>query len=101
MSGVAPTTPVELVGSRQSRLIGRLRPGGVLAAALSTIVVFGLLGYVIVTSPGWARVQQLFFSSEKFDESLPDILAALVTNIQLFLIAEVLILVLALVLAVM
>ena len=32
MSGVAPTTPPELLGSRTSRLLGRLRPGGVVIA---------------------------------------------------------------------
>jgi hypothetical protein len=28
VSGVAPTTPPELLGSRSSRLLGRYRPGG-------------------------------------------------------------------------
>lgn len=103
MSGVAPTTPPELVGSRNSRLLGRWRrrPNAVFTAVLSTVVVFGALGYVIVNAPGWPRVQQSFFSADVFVESLPDLLQALVVNIELFLIAETLILVLALVLAVM
>jgi polar amino acid transport system permease protein len=101
MTGVAPTTPQELLGSRRSRLLGRLRPGGVLAAALSTIVVFGAIGYVVVTSPGWPRVQQSFFSPEHFNESFPEIVNSLLINIQLFIVAEALILVLALTLAVM
>jgi len=73
----------------------------VLVAVASTIVVFGLLGYAIATSPGWPRVQQTFFDAERFIETFPDILPALWKNIQLFLVGEVLILVLALVLAVM
>jgi len=101
MSGVAPTTPPELLGSRRSTLIGRLRPSGVLVAALSTLVVFGVIGWIVVNSPGWPRVQQSFFSAEHFYGSLPSILRALVKNIQLFLVAEALILVLALALAVM
>ncbi|MGI8929432.1 MAG: amino acid ABC transporter permease, partial [Candidatus Limnocylindrales bacterium] len=96
MSGVAPTTPPELLGSRSSRLLGRLRPSGLLIAAVSTIVVFGLIGYGIVTSPGWPRVQQSFFSAEHFFGSLPSILNSLWKNIQLFLVGEVLILVLGL-----
>jgi polar amino acid transport system permease protein len=100
MSGVAPTTPPELLGSRRSRLSRRLRPGGVLVAVLSTVVVFGVLGLVIVTSPGWPRVQDAFFNGEVFRSSFPDIVRALWKNIQLFVAAEVLILVFALVLAV-
>ncbi len=101
MSGVAPTTPPELLGSRNSRLLGRLRPSGVLTAVLSTAVVFGVIGYIIVNAPGWPRVQQSFFSPSVFADSLPDILAVLPLNLELFFIAELLILVLALVLAVM
>ncbi|HEY7024661.1 MAG TPA: amino acid ABC transporter permease [Candidatus Limnocylindrales bacterium] len=101
MSGVAPTTPPELLGSRQSRLLGRLRPGGVAIATLSTIVVFGVIGYVIVSSPGWPVVQQTFFNAEEFWAAFPKLLPALIKNIQLFLIAEAFILLFALGLAVM
>ena len=101
MSGVAPTTPPELLGSRSPRLLGRLRPTGLFTALASTVVVFGLIGYVIVTSPNWAQVQERFFNAAIFWEVLPDLLKALWKNVQLFLLAEALILVLALVLAVM
>jgi len=101
MSGVAPTTPPELLGSRDSRLLGRLRPSSAVTALLSTVVVFGVLGYIVVNAPGWPRVQQSFFSADIFLESLPDLLQALLINIQLFLIAETLILIFSLVLAVM
>lgn len=101
MSGVAPTIPPELLGSRRSRLLGRLRPSGLLVALVSTIVVFGAIGYVVVNSPGWPRVQASFFNAELFIESLPKLLVALWKNIQLFVIGEILILILALGLAVM
>ena len=101
MSGVAPTTPPELLGSRRSRLLGRLRPGGSLVAIASTLIVFGAIGYVVVSSPGWPRVQETFFSPEQFARSLPRIVAALFKNIQLFVVGEILILILALGLAVM
>ena len=101
MSGVAPTTPPELLGSRRSRLLGRLRPGGLFVAVASTVVVFGVLGYLLVTSPGWPRVQQAFFDGDRFWAALPDLVRALWKNIQLFLLAEAAILVFALVLAVM
>ena len=101
MSGVAPTTPPELLGSRSSRLLGRLRPSGLLVAIASTVVVFGALGFLIVTSPGWPDVQESFFNAEIFWETLPDITRALWKNIQLFVLSEVFILIFALVLAVM
>jgi polar amino acid transport system permease protein len=101
VSGVAPTTPPELLGSRRSSILGRLRPSGLVVAALSTAVVFGVIGWVVVQSPGWPRVQQSFFSAEHFYASLPSILNALGKNIQLFVMAEILILVCALALAVM
>ncbi len=100
MSEVAPPTSPEPLASRPGRLAGRFRPSGVGLAALSTVVVFGFLAFVVVNAPGWPRVQQSFFSADQFAESLPDLVAALVINIQLFLIAETLILIFALVLAV-
>ncbi len=71
-----------------------------LVALVSTVAVFGLLGYIAVNSPGWPAVQSSFFDGQLFSASLPDIASAFVVNIQLFCISEVLILVLALVLAV-
>jgi polar amino acid transport system permease protein len=101
VSGVAPTTPPELLGSRGPRLLGRLRPGGLAIALFSSVVVFGLAGYVIVSSPGWPQVQKLFFNADVFWSSLPVLLRSLLKNIQLFLLAEFFILIFAMVLAVM
>jgi polar amino acid transport system permease protein len=70
-------------------------------ALVSTVVVFGAIALVIVNAPGWEDVKQSFFDGQIFWKSLPDIVAAFVVNVQLFLIAEVLILILGLVLAVL
>ena len=70
-------------------------------ATVSTLVVFTVLGYVIVSSPGWPRVQASFFDSATFDESWPRVTRAFWVNVQLFLMAEVLVLALGLVLAVL
>jgi polar amino acid transport system permease protein len=101
MSGVAPTTPPELLDSRSSRVLGRLRPGGLAIAVVSSVVVFGIAGYVIVNAPGWPQVQELFFNADVFWRSLPILIRALWVNIQLFLLAETFILIFALLLAVM
>jgi polar amino acid transport system permease protein len=65
------------------------------------VVVFAALALIVVTSPGWDEVQESFFYWPEFRESFPDILEQFGTNVQLFLLAEVFILVWALVLAVM
>ncbi|MDL2335787.1 MAG: amino acid ABC transporter permease [Chloroflexota bacterium] len=103
MSGVAPATPPELAGHRGSRLLdfGRGAGGGAVVALVSTVIVFGLIGYVVITSPGWEAVHRQFFSSVVFDKTFPGIAKALWKNIQLFLLAEVFILMFGLVLAVM
>ncbi|HEX9043600.1 MAG TPA: amino acid ABC transporter permease [Candidatus Limnocylindrales bacterium] len=78
--------------------------GGVLrstlVALLSTAVVFAALAWIVVNSPGWEEVRHAFFNGELFASSLPEIAGAFAVNVQLFLIAEVLILALGLVLAV-
>ena len=72
-----------------------------LVAAVSTVVVFGLIGVLVVNSPGWPRVQERFLDGTLFWESLPKIVAKFWVNIQLFVIAEILILVFGLLLAVL
>jgi polar amino acid transport system permease protein len=70
-------------------------------ALASTAVVVGVLVWVVVNAPGWPDVQQEFLNGPIFWSSLPGIVAAFWKNIQLFLIAEVLILPFALLLAVL
>ena len=88
--------------TRRSRLLPA--PGdrrGFVIAIVSTIVVFGALAFIVVSSPGWPRFRESFFDPEVFVELWPRILRAFWVNVQLFLMAEVLVLVLGLVLAVM
>jgi polar amino acid transport system permease protein len=101
MSGEAHTTRDELQARRGSHLFGGMRPSGVMIATVSTLVVFGLLGFVIVNAPGFDRIQQSFFNPALFQRSIPLLAQALWVNIQMFLIAEVAILAFALLLAVM
>ncbi|HSL63500.1 MAG TPA: amino acid ABC transporter permease [Gaiellaceae bacterium] len=90
------------VGSRTSRILGGEGAGRSLAiAAVSTIVVFGALVLVVRSSPGWEEVREAFFYGPEFRESFPDILEKFWTNVRLFLLAEVFILVWGLALAVL
>jgi polar amino acid transport system permease protein len=68
---------------------------------VSTVVLVTVVALLVVTSAGWDEVKQAFFSREQFERSFPDILAAFWTNVKIFLVAEVFILVLALGIAVL
>jgi polar amino acid transport system permease protein len=68
-------------------------------AAASTLIVLGVAGWVVVRSPGWDRVRETYFSLEEARSALPVILEGFVNNIKLFLVAEVLILAVALLVA--
>jgi polar amino acid transport system permease protein len=59
----------------------------------------GLLVLLVVSSPGWDAVRSAFFSEEHFRDALPDIADAFAENVKIFLLAEVFILVFALVIA--
>ncbi len=68
-------------------------------ASASTFVFLVLVVVLITNAPGWARVQETFFSAEAFTTALPDVLAGFWTNIKIFLIAEPLILLVGLLIA--
>jgi polar amino acid transport system permease protein len=70
-------------------------------AAVSTIAFFGGLAWIVVNAPGWPEVRESFLDPEVFADSLPDIVAAFVVNIQIFLAAEVLVLIFGLLIAIM
>jgi polar amino acid transport system permease protein len=76
------------------------RRRSLLIGAVSTIVVFGLVALVVVSSSGWPAVRESFFSWDDFRASFPDILNGFKRNVRIFLIAEVFILIVALILAV-
>ena len=91
-----------IVASRRSRLLPPPEDRrGFAIAVVSTVVLFGALWYLIVNAPGWPRVQQSFFDPEVWNESWPRVTRAFWVNVQLFMVAEVFVLVLGLLLAVL
>ncbi len=58
-----------------------------LTAVGSTIVVFGVIGWAVVSSPNWPAVQQQFFSRQVFIDSIPRVASGFWVNVQLFAIA--------------
>lgn len=91
-------------GGRTSRILGA--PGGkrVRLAVSSTVVFFGAIGLLIVNAPGWSApngVRAQFFDGAIFAESLPKIVEKFGRNVAMFVIAEAVILVLGLAIAVL
>jgi len=70
-------------------------------AIVASVIFFTILGWIVVNAPGWPQFQQAFLDPELFWATLPRLIRAFWVNVQLFLIAEVLILVFGLLLAVM
>ena len=100
-SDAAPATSGPVRRPRRSRLgIGEGGGRSIAIALVSTIAFFGIVGTVVVNAPGWTQVQDKFFNGRVFSESWPLIVAAFWVNVRLFLIAEALILVLAMAVAV-
>jgi polar amino acid transport system permease protein len=89
---------------RRSRILGGLRSGaagrGALIATFSTLVFFALLVLLITHAPGWPEVKSTFLDWGQFKDSFPDIARAFLLNVKIFCIAEVLILIFALLLAI-
>ena len=101
----APAPPDDLGGSRRSHLFRDVfreeGAKGVVIAVVSTIVVFGVIVYVVTHSPNWPAVKHLFFNGKEFVSTFPDIARKFIRNIEYFLICEVVILAFALFLAVL
>jgi polar amino acid transport system permease protein len=94
--------PAQL-GSRSSRILGGGDGGGrsTAIAVVSTVVFFGLVVLLVRSSPGWPEVRESFFNKQEFQDSWRDIVDAFGLNVRIFLIAEALILVFALLIAVL
>jgi polar amino acid transport system permease protein len=102
--GAGPPPTAVSGTARGSKMLGGRR--SVLVSSASTIVFFLALGTILVLAPGSREVAQDFFSWTAMKEAFvgtqttPSIAGAFLLNVKLFLVAEVLILALALVIAV-
>jgi polar amino acid transport system permease protein len=81
------------LGSREARAVW--------IALASTIVVFGAVAVAVVSSPGWPAFRKAFLDRGFFTASFPDIARAFELNVKMFCVAEVLILIVALGVAVL
>jgi polar amino acid transport system permease protein len=90
----ASALALERLAYRQSRA-----RRSTLAAVASTLVFAGAVGFGITRTPGWARVQETFFSPAAAWSALPSVLEGLWLNIRVLVVAEIGILVLGLLIA--
>lgn len=68
-------------------------------AIFSTIVVIGGMAWLISQTEGWAAVQQAFFSKPDIQQAWPKVIDGFKLNIKMFMIAEPLVLIFGLLLA--
>jgi polar amino acid transport system permease protein len=89
------------VAARSSKVLGGGGDARNVAIALaSTVCFFVLLAVAITHAPGWHEVRRTFFDWGEFKATFPEIARAFLLNVKIFCIAEVLILAVALLLAV-
>ncbi len=88
-----------LFGPRRPRRAREEGARGALVAVISTVVFAGFALWAILTSEAWPAVQRQFFSGFHFRESFPEVLAGFWLDVRMFLLAEVLIVVFALLIA--
>jgi polar amino acid transport system permease protein len=91
-------------GDRRSRILAPLRgegARGVWIAVVSTVAFFTVIGLAVVNSSGWPQIKELFFDRDVFRDSIGEIVDRFWRNIFIFVVAEVFVLLLALLLAVM
>ena len=65
------------------------------------MVLVALVVWLVLQSSGWPAVQEQFFNWDIFTQSFPEVLRAFPVNIEIFLIAEAIVLVVGLLLALM
>jgi polar amino acid transport system permease protein len=100
-SAPGPSAPRD--PGRGSRALGNR---GVLVSSASTVLFFAIITVVVVLAPGSGVVAERFISPQHLwqslvgSEGLPSVLGAFWLNVQIFMISEVFILILALVIAV-
>lgn len=95
----APGAPVAYKDPVRQALARRKARSNALVGMSSLIGFSVVVALLVSQTPGWPVVQETFFNREQFADSLPGLLEAFLLNVRIFLVAEPLILVLSLVIA--
>jgi polar amino acid transport system permease protein len=101
-----PREPAGASSPRAGRGSKMLGGRAVLISSASTVLFFAIIAVIVVLAPGSEIVAERFFSPFHFEQSIvgtvgaPSVVGAFLLNVEIFMISEVLILILALVIAV-
>ncbi len=88
---VGPNAP-GLLGPRRPRRAREEGARGAMIAFGSTVIFVAVALTVVLTSDTWPQVQRQFFSPSAFREVFPDVLSGFWLDVQMFVVAEVVIL---------
>ena len=102
--GSLPGEALSPPGDRGSRILAPLRAEGARAVAIaviSTVVFFTVIVVGVLNSSGWPEIRKAFFDGAVFAEAFPKIVDRFGLNVFIFMVAEGLVLVFAMVLAVL
>jgi polar amino acid transport system permease protein len=104
MSGIGFGTPIEPPGGAGTTTLDTARRGSrrrnAIISTVSTVVFFAIIIAAIAASPGADKVIDAFFSKTGFEDSFEPIVKGFWLNVKLMLVAEALVLVLGLLVAV-
>jgi polar amino acid transport system permease protein len=94
---VAPIVPTAVAAPARRR---RTTRQNTIISVVSTVVFFVVVGVAVALSPGASKVVESFFSLSGFNDSFSTVLAGFWLNVKLMFVAEALVLVVALAIAV-
>ena len=95
----APGAPVAYHDPVRQALVRRTARRTALVGMASLVAFTAVVVFLVTRTTGWPIVQETFFNGQQFAESFPGLLDAFMLNVTIFLIAEPLILVFSLVIA--
>jgi polar amino acid transport system permease protein len=99
MTPPAPGAPVAYKDPVRQALSRRRARRNAFVGMASLIGFTVVVAFLVSRTPGWPVVQETFFSGEEFRASMPGLLEAFLLNVKIFLIAEPIILVFSLLIA--
>ena len=95
----APGTPVAYKDPVRQALARRKARRDAFVGMASLVGFVVVIAFLVSRTPGWPAVQDTFFNGQEFVDTFPGLLQAFLLNVKIFLIAEPIILVFSLVIA--
>ncbi len=94
-----PGSEIPFADPRRVRALQKRARRNALTGVGSLLAFVAIIAVVLTHTPGWPVVQDTFFNAQQFTSTFPDLLSAFMLNVQIFITAEPLILILGLAVA--